>query len=104
MARAGALTSGEEVAKHNTRVSCWIIVHGAVGSYNHRARVSHTFLEQGTCTTSRNSWMVRTIGDVHDRYQVPSLQITLEGRALFSSMEAMTQQKVERMLHSNCLY
>jgi hypothetical protein len=26
---AGKLISGEEVAKHNRRESCWIIVHGA---------------------------------------------------------------------------
>ena len=34
MARPDVLISGEEVAKHNTRESCWIIVHGEVDSSN----------------------------------------------------------------------
>ena len=30
---AGKVFTGEEVAQHNTRESCWIIVHGEFGTH-----------------------------------------------------------------------
>ena len=47
MATPDVLISGEVVAKHSTRESCWIIVHGEVDSSNRRRRASHISFGKG---------------------------------------------------------
>ena len=51
------LLTGQEIGKHNTRDSCWIIVHGNQQHLRLRCRSTQSGY-QGMFTTSPNSWMV----------------------------------------------
>ena len=104
MHRPDLLISGEEVAKHNTRESCWIIVHGGVDSSKlSRANFLYIFGTENVYDVTQ--FLDGThCEDVKGSYQVSFLQSTPEGQGSFSSMGVRTQQKVRLALRLNRVY